>query len=873
MSSTFTSQEIRQTFREFFESNNHQHIGSASVIPANDPTLLFINAGMAPLKDYFLGEKIPPSSDLCNVQPCIRTIDIADVGDRHHLTFFEMMGSWSIDNYYKERAIELAFELLTVKFGFSIEKLYVSVYEGDPKLGLAPDDISARTWARLGIPQDHIVFLGIDNFWTAGDTGPCGPCTEVFYDTGAEHGPAYVPGGEFDSTSRYIEIWNAGVFMELNKLPNGSFEPLRFKSVDTGSGLERMSMVLQGVNSAYETDLFSPIISAVANEFSAQTVGEREVRILADHIRSATMILGEGVAPSNEGRGYIPRRLLRKSIAIATQAGVENFNLPAIAEVVIDRMAGIYPQLEKNRSQVHKLLTQEQQDFGRVVRRGLDRLNALAVQPGFVISGADAFTLAATHGMPIDLIRDFAGERGGSVDENSLAEQVAEHRKLSRGAASTTATAGSTGDKHPQIAAYADAETYQETTFIGYDSLTGTAQCLALFSSDQRVTELNAGDTGFVVLHQTPFYPQGGGQVGDTGVLTGADFKVEVLDTLKIHGVLLHQVQVQTGQLSELTTVDAEVDATRRLASMRNHSATHLLHAGLRKTLGEHVKQAGSLVAPERLRFDFRHPQPMTAAEISAVEQLINSEILANSAKLTEVKPYQSAVESGAIAFFGDSYGADVRVVSFGEFSMELCGGTHVGSTAEIGLFRVVSEASVGSGIRRIEALTGAEALNYTFTRDRVLQELSSQLKVSVDQLPQKVAAIKEKAAPAKPALTSGRGFADSVQKSSSGISFLVLDQPEVAAAQLPQAATKIAADLSALTVLLQTDADSSVRVAISVPKSLDGKISAKELLTEILTPLGGRGGGSPKFAQGGAKTELPPTTIRAQLEATLLGK
>ena len=430
MKRRFSSDEIRETFLRFFTERQHARIEAASLIPANDPTLLFINAGMAPLKPYFLGEALPPAPDLCNVQPCVRTIDIGDVGDRHHLTFFEMLGSWSIDHYFKERAVELAFELLTQGFGFALPDLYVTVFAGDDTLGIGPDDVSAAAWERVGVPRDHIVYLGAeDNFWSAGDTGPCGPCTEVFYDTGAGHGEQYRPGGEFDSAGRYIEIWNAGVFMEFNRLPGGTLEPLRFTSVDTGSGLERMAMVLQDRDSAYETDLFVPVVAAVESALAGSGAGQRDVRIVADHVRASTFMLSEGVVPSNEGRGYIPRRLLRKVIAIATQAGAADFDVRDVAAAVIDRMHGCYPRLAAGRDRTMDLLAREQRDFGGVVRRGLDRLAALDTGPGFEITGDEAFTLFATHGMPVDLIRDFAVERGGRLDEPRFAELFAGHRR------------------------------------------------------------------------------------------------------------------------------------------------------------------------------------------------------------------------------------------------------------------------------------------------------------------------------------------------------------------------------------------------------------------------------------------------------------
>ena len=744
------SDEIREIFLRFFTQRQHTRIGSASIIPANDPTLLFINAGMAPLKPYFLGEALPPAPDLCNVQPCVRTVDIGDVGDRHHLTFFEMLGSWSIDHYFKARAVELAFELLTQGFGFAVEKLYMTVFRGDDELGIGPDDLSAAAWERVGVPRDHIVYLGADdNFWSAGDTGPCGPCTEVFYDTGPEHGPAYRPGAEFDSAGRYIEIWNAGVFMEFNRLPGGTLEPLRFTSVDTGSGLERMAMILQGRDSAYETDLLAPVTEAVRAAFAGTGARPRDIRIVADHVRASTFILSEGVTPSNEGRGYIPRRLLRKAIATATQAGATGFDLGDVASVVIDHMRHTYPQLAAGRDRTLELLAREQRDFGRVVRRGLDRLAALDTGPGFEITGEDAFTLFTTHGMPADLIRDFAAERGGSVDERRFGELFAEHRVLSRGAPDLGPGDGSRRDGRagadPGLIAALD---LAPTRFLGHHHLTAVAEVVALAGPRGLADRLAAGQSGLVVFDQTPFYAEGGGQVGDTGHVTGhrpaagPGLSARVTDTRGAGGVHVHAVEVTGGALSVGDTVDLAVDAARRRSIMRNHSGTHLLHAALRQVLGEHVRQAGSLVAPDRLRFDFLHPQALSDDEIERVERLVNAEVLDNAEAATEVRPYQDAIRAGAIAFFGEKYGDDVRVVSFGDFSTELCGGTHVRGTAEVGLFLIVSEGSIGSGVRRIEAVTGETAVQRTLERDKLLRGLSTRLRVPVDQLPARVEAL-----------------------------------------------------------------------------------------------------------------------------------
>jgi alanyl-tRNA synthetase len=847
------SHDIREIFLRFFTERDHARIASASIIPANDPTLLFINAGMAPLKPYFLGEALPPAPDLCNVQPCVRTVDIGDVGDRHHLTFFEMLGSWSIDHYFKPRAVELAFGLLTQGFGFPVGRLYVTVFAGDEKLGVAPDEESAAAWERVGVPRDHVVYLGAeDNFWSAGDTGPCGPCTEVFYDTGPEHGPGYRPGGGFDSAGRYIEIWNAGVFMEFNRLPGGILEPLRFTSVDTGSGLERMAMVLQGRDSVYETDLFAPIVAAVQDALAGTGAGPRDIRIVADHVRASTFILSEGVAPSNEGRGYIPRRLLRKAIATATQAGAADFDLRDVAGAVIDRMRGSYPQLAEARDRTLDLLAREQRDFGRVVRRGLDRLAALDTGPGFEITGEDAFTLFATHGMPSDLIRDFAAERGGSLDERRFAELFDEHRALSRGALTESgdeAGLGPWSGADPQVLT---ALGLAPTRFLGHDRLTATGQVLALAGQHGPVGRLTVGESGLAVFDQTPFYAEGGGQVGDTGQITGEGFAARVTDTRSADGQHVHAVEVTAGALGCGDSAELAVDAARRRSVMRNHSATHLLHAALRQVLGEHVRQAGSLVAPDRLRFDFVHQQALSDEETERVERLVNAEVLSNLTRSTEVRPYQDAIREGAIAFFGEKYGDDVRVVSFGDFSRELCGGTHVRATAEIGLFLIVSEGSIGSGVRRIEAVTGEAAVRRALDRDKLLRGLAARLRVPVEQLPFRLEALTARSRPRSAALDA-RTFAGSVRDDPSGRRYLVVSEPDIGPSDLPAQTRRLADELDAVVVLLLPDAQAaSMHIGVSVPGGLAGQLPAAAVLDRVLAVTGGRGGGSAAFAQGG---------------------
>lgn len=850
---SLSGNEIRDVFLRFFTDANHRRIESASIIPVGDPSLLFVNAGMAPLKPYFLGAATPPAPDLCNVQPCVRTIDIADVGDRHHLTFFEMLGSWSIDNYLNDRAVELAFELLTAHFRFPVEKLYVTVYEGDPRNGLPPDDRSAAAWERVGIPRDHIVHLGEDNFWSAGDTGPCGPCTEVFYDTGSEHGKQYRPGGEFDTRSRYIEIWNAGVFMEFDRQADGRFEPLRFTSVDTGSGVERMAMVLQGCDSVYETDIFRPLVAAVDVSFDGVDIGERNARIVADHIRAATFILGEGVVPSNEGRGYIPRRLLRKVIAIATRAGMAKLELGELANVVIDHMRDSYPRLGTSRARILELIAREQRDFGRVVRRGMEHLGKLAGGPGFRITGEEAFTLFATHGMPIDLVRDFAAEQGGSVDDEQFARLVEAHRELSRGASDETGPAAT------MTAVHAEDVHGLTTTFVGYQDLAGSGEVVAVVGSE----ELRAGQAGFVVFDRTPFYAEGGGQVGDTGQISAADLLARVEDTQKVDGAHVHAVRVEEGVLRPGDRVELVVDVARRRAVMRNHSGTHLLHAALRTVLGDQARQAGSLVAPDRLRFDFHHSRALSEAEIDRVERMVNDEVLANADRRTNVRSYQDAMADGAVAFAGDRYDDEVRVVSFGDFSMELCGGTHVDSTAEVGLFRILGESSVGSGVRRIEAVTGERAVDHTLERDRLLKGLASRLRVSVNQLPRRVDALASGPTTRPRHRVSAASVAGGVHVSPTGHRYLVVHDRQIEPSELAPETKRLGAELDVATVLLLSDAETrSLRIAVHVPERLVPTFDASAILRDVLAVTGGRGGGSPVFAQGGGVASVDQATV-----------
>ncbi|HET6611970.1 MAG TPA: alanine--tRNA ligase [Kofleriaceae bacterium] len=846
MKTDLTSTEIREIFQQFFEQKDHLRIAAAPLVPKNDPTILYTVAGMAPLKPYFVGEKKPPRPDLVNVQPCIRTKDIDDVGDRHHLTLFEMLGSWSIGHYFKERAVELAYELLIDRFGFPPERLYVSVYAGNPDIDLPADERTARAWEKVGIPRDRIVFLGEDNFWgPAGDVGPCGPCTEVFFDTGEAYGPAYVPGGELDTKGRYIEIWNAGVFMELNKLADGSFAKLPFSSVDTGSGLERMALILGGFDNVYETDLLAPLVAAIGSGLGKDS-SLRDRRVIADHIRAATFILAEDVVPGNEGRAYIPRRLIRKCVAISTRAGARDLDYPGLLGLVVDKLSPAYPHLAEKQASLTAAFVREKEDFERVIGRGLDRLESLCGKPGFVVSGEDAFSLFATYGLPVDIVRDVVAERGGSVDDAGFDSELARHQEVSRAPKAQDAT--STWATAAAFSAVGDLS----TEFVGYEHTETEARILAVIKDGRAAADAGAGDTVEVICDRTPFYAEGGGQIGDKGRLIAGDAEVAIDDTVKVGGFHVHRGHVVRGSIAPGQTCELVVDDSRRRLIMANHSATHILHAALRQVLGTHVRQAGSLVEVDRLRFDFEHPSRVAPEQLAEIERLVNAEIQRNHVRETVVTTYDDAVSRGALAFFGENYGDEVRMVRFGGFSTELCGGTHVHATGDIGAFRIASEQSVASGVRRIVALTGPAAVAYTLEQDALIRELSTKLKTSPTELSARVTALMDrpKAKAKAAAVKADVDVASEARKSATGISYVAV-RMDGGAPELRAEALRLADKLGGVACLVGED-QGVVRMVVAVAKAVTGNIKAPAVLRDLLPLVGGKGGGQPHLAQGG---------------------
>jgi alanyl-tRNA synthetase len=835
-----TTREIRQAFLEYFQDEDHQKIGSSSVVPKNDPTLLFINSGMAPLKKYFLGQENPPYPRLVNYQPCIRTKDIDDVGDRHHLTFFEMLGSWSIGDYYKEKAVELAFDLLVKKLGFDPKKLYVTVYEGNKEHGLKADTESALAWEKVGIPKEQIIALGADNFWgPAGETGPCGPCTEVFFDCGESFGPKWKPGEEFITTGRYIEIWNAGVFMELNKEADGTFSSLPLKSVDTGSGLERMAMIMNGLNSVYDTDLFVPIVNKVKELFNPD---EHNTYMISDHLRASAFIMSDGVGPSNEGQGYIPRRLLRKCIGALASNGHTSIDFNPLLEIIRETLGDFYPSLNANFDFIQYEIKAEIDEFLPLIHDGIKRIDSLI--PSLkekVFPGNEAFELVTTFGVPHEVIKAHLGQLGYVLDEKGFDECFENHRKISR----VVKGGISGGDEIDYEVLLAD---FPETQFMGYTDLESESKILGLVK-DNTLVDKASGDF-FMVTESTPFYGESGGQVGDRGTAKVGSLDIVIPDCQKFGKVFLHRVQ-NGGEVKVGDKITLTVDVPSRLNTRRNHSATHLLHAALREVVGHHALQKGSHVNSQRLRFDFQNKSGLTEDELEQIESLVNSWIMENRVNETMETDYNSAVRHGALALFGENYGEEVRVVKFGD-SVELCGGTHAENTGEIGLFAITSETSVAKGVRRIEAVTGMAALNLYQQKSRVLKESAKILGTGVENVPTRILDLKKKSKPKKEETKVSAldvKFEDSKELEIKGKKFFV------AHANLNGDVLKTLGDQlidKSDIVCLIGAYDNSVRTFVWVKKDLSKKLRAGDLLKEILKPLGGRGGGKPHFAQGG---------------------
>jgi alanyl-tRNA synthetase len=853
-----TTTELRQAFLDYFAARGHEIVPSSSLVPFNDPTLLFTNAGMVQFKDVFLGRETRAVPRAASAQRCVRAggkhNDLENVGytARHH-TFFEMLGNFSFGDYFKREAIHYAWELVTDVFGLAPERLWCTVFENDNE--------AAEIWLReIGVDPARFARLGkSSNFWAMGDTGPCGPCSEIFYD----HGPGIAggpPGSEDEDGDRYVEIWNL-VFMQFERNAQGELDPLPKPSVDTGMGLERLAAVMQGVHSNYEIDLFVNLIDAAAAVTGATERDGSSLRVIADHIRSCAFLIADGVSPGNEGRGYVLRRIIRRAVRHGYKLGVEAPFFYRLVAPLAEEMGAAYPELIERRSHVERVLEQEEERFSETLAQGMRLLEeALRDLPQRgVLPGETVFKLYDTYGFPEDLTADIARERHFGIDRQGFESAMAAQRERARKASRFAATASGA----VTVAA--------ETRFVGYERLAAHARVEALLRDGHPVEALEAGETGIVILDATPFYAESGGQVGDAGTLESAALAFAVSDTQKLGAAHGHHGRVTRGRIAVGDELEARVDALRRGATVLNHSATHLLHAALREVLGEHVQQKGSLVAPDRLRFDFAHYQPVTAEELDRIEARVNEEIRGNAATEIEVLAYKEALARGAIAFFGDKYGERVRVLKFGDFSIELCGGTHVERTGDIGLFKIVAENGVAAGVRRIEAVTGQGAWEWTRDTDHLLKQAASLVRGGRDELVEKIGqllerhrALEREIETLKSRLASGanRDLLESVTEVG-GTKVLAARLDGADAKTLREAADGLKQRLGSGVIVLGAVEDDKVRLVACVTGDLTSKVKAGRLIGLVAEQVGGRGGGRDDFAQAGGSD---PTRLDAAL-------
>lgn len=847
--------EIRQAFLDFFHSKGHQVVASSSLVPHNDPTLLFTNAGMNQFKDVFLGLDKRNYSRATTSQRCVRAggkhNDLENVGytARHH-TFFEMLGNFSFGDYFKHDAIQFAWELLTSEKWFALpkERLWVTVYESD--------DEAYEIWEKeVGIPRERIIRIGdnkgapyaSDNFWQMGDTGPCGPCTEIFYDHG-DHIWGGPPGSPEEDGDRYIEIWNI-VFMQFNRQADGTMEPLPKPSVDTGMGLERIAAVLQHVNSNYDIDLFRTLIQAVAKVTGATDLSNKSLRVIADHIRSCAFLIADGVMPSNENRGYVLRRIIRRAVRHGNMLGAKETFFYKLVGPLIDVMGSAGEDLKRQQAQVEQVLKTEEEQFARTLERGLALLDEeLAKLSGDTLDGETAFRLYDTYGFPVDLTADVCRERNIKVDEAGFDAAMEEQRRRAREAS------GFGADYNAMIRVDSASE------FKGYDHLELNGKVTALFVDGKAVDAINAGQEAVVVLDQTPFYAESGGQVGDKGELKGANFSFAVEDTQKYGQAIGHIGKLAAGSLKVGDAVQADVDEARRARIRLNHSATHLMHAALRQVLGTHVSQKGSLVNDKVLRFDFSHNEAMKPEEIRAVEDLVNAQIRRNLPIETNIMDLEAAKAKGAMALFGEKYDERVRVLSMGDFSTELCGGTHASRTGDIGLFRIISESGTAAGVRRIEAVTGKGAITTVHADSDRLSEVAHLLKGDSNNLADKVRSVLERTRQLEKELQQLKEQAaaqESANLSSkaidvNGVKLLVSELSGVEPKMLRTMVDDLKNQLGSTIIVLATVAEGKVSLIAGVSKDVTDRVKAGELIGMVAQQVGGKGGGRPDMAQAG---------------------
>ncbi|WP_439243215.1 alanine--tRNA ligase [Lonepinella sp. BR2474] len=850
-----TTAEIRQSFLDFFHSKGHQVVDSSSLVPENDPTLLFTNAGMNQFKDVFLGLEKRAYTRATTAQRCVRAggkhNDLENVGytARHH-TFFEMMGNFSFGDYFKQDAIAFGWEYLTSPqwLGLPKEKLYVTVYE--------TDDEAYNIWhQQMGVPENHIIRIGdnkgapyaSDNFWAMGDTGPCGPCTEIFYDHGEQHWGG-LPGSPEEDGDRYIEVWNI-VFMQFNRLADGTMEKLPKPSVDTGMGLERMTAVMQHVNSNYEIDIFQTLIRKVADVVGVQDLNNKSLRVIADHIRSCAYLIADGVIPSNEGRGYVLRRIIRRAVRHGHLLGAKQTFFYKLVPTLIDVMADAAKIVKEKQANVEKLLRLEEEQFARTLERGLTLLDdALANVKDGVLSGEVAFKLYDTYGFPLDLTADVCRERDIQIDEVGFDKEMEAQRLRAQ-------SASQFGMDYNNVI-----RVDGTTQFEGYNKAESQAKVTALFQDGKAVERIEAGQSAVVILENTPFYAEMGGQIGDSGVLSHEHGQFEVKDTQKYGQVFGHLGELQVGSLSVGDVVEASVDNVRRQHTRLNHSATHLLHSALRQVLGEHVAQKGSLVSDVGLRFDFVQPEAITKQQLAEVERIVNFHIRANHPVLIEEMGIEQAKAKGAMALFGEKYGDVVRVVTMSPFSIELCGGLHAERTGDIGLFKLISEGAVAAGIRRVEAVTGEGAIAWLHQQQAILDRVTEALKSDVASLPEKINLLQEKAKKTekelqqlkeKAAMQAGSNLAQSAVKIN-GISVIVQQLDGVDSKALRVMVDDLKNQLGSAVVAFASAVEGKVNLIVGVTADLTSKVKAGELVNLMAQQVGGKGGGRPDMAMAG---------------------
>ncbi|WP_078084935.1 alanine--tRNA ligase [Microbulbifer mangrovi] len=845
------SAQIREAFLKYFEEQGHTRVASSSLVPGNDPTLLFTNAGMVQFKDTFLGQESRPYVRATSSQRCVRAggkhNDLENVGytARHH-TFFEMLGNFSFGDYFKREAIQFAWQFLTEVLQLPAERLWVTVH--------ISDDEAADIWLKeVGISAHRFSRLDEDNFWQMGDTGPCGPSSEIFYDHG-EDVPGGPPGSENDDLDRYIEIWNL-VFMQFERSADGELHPLPKPSVDTGMGLERIAAVMQGVHSNYEIDLFQALLKAAGEVVGCTDTEEKSLRVIADHIRSCSFLIADGVMPSNEGRGFVLRRIIRRAVRHGHKLGHKEIFFHKLVAALVEQMGEAYPELREKQSIIEGALRKEEEQFAKTLDKGLTLLDdALESLEGTEVPGELVFTLHDTYGFPTDLTQDIARERGLTLDMAGYEEAMNAQRERARAAG-----------KFKQD--YSGSIELEGTTeFLGYDNTDAAGKVVAIIKDGEQVERLEEGESGAVVLDRTPFYAESGGQVGDSGYLQSGDTRFEVSDCTKLGAHHLHQGKLLAGSIAVGDQVAAEVAGDVRQSTALNHSATHLLHAALRKVLGEHVTQKGSLVDSERLRFDFSHPEAVTAKQLRAIEALVNNQIRANTAVETEETDIETAKAKGAMALFGEKYGDTVRVLSMGErndagtFSVELCGGTHVARTGDIGLLRIVGESGIASGQRRIEAVTGAHALAMFDQAQQRLDHASALLKARPENLGDKVEQLlasnrklEKELAQLKTRLASGAGGDLTSQAVEvDGVKVLAASIDGADPKSLRDLADQLKNKLGSGIVLLAAPGEEKVALIAAVTKDLTGRLAAGDLMRFAAGELGGKGGGRPDMAQGG---------------------